>query len=189
MTYSVDNDCGENGTGNSLAVIGIVNAPTEPLVAAAVQAGDDAEDNDSKYGHDGAAEKEESAISLVCTGLARRQEMTHPGRDPRRDEPCPCVHGTNDGLHDGQRVASAPVSSYISVIAVLCCVLPPGAVLWRDDGRAIRVGLEVACRPVGAIGDLGMTTGCSLNRGHVPAPRNHSHQHPPLYSVLPLTFL
>ena len=54
LTYSIDDDRCENGAGDGLAVIRILDATSELLVALPVQAGDDAEDDNSKHGHDGA---------------------------------------------------------------------------------------------------------------------------------------
>lgn len=53
-TYRVDDDGREDGSGNSLAVIRVIQAATELLVTAPVQAGDNAENDNGERGHNGA---------------------------------------------------------------------------------------------------------------------------------------
>lgn len=85
-TYSVDNNSREDGAGDGLAVLGIVDAPAKLLVTSPVQAGDDTEDNNRKDGQDGAIEGERSAIPwcarwLVDEGGRGISEGFREGRD------------------------------------------------------------------------------------------------------------
>lgn len=75
--YGVDDDRGEDGAGDGLAILrgGVVDAPDELLVAALVQAGDDAEDDDGKDGQDGADKRRGRLATRKLAPLPRRTRI------------------------------------------------------------------------------------------------------------------
>ena len=61
VTYSVDDDCSEDGAGNSLAILGlwVVDAPDELFMATAVEASDSAQNNDRE-------DRDDRAVEMPC---------------------------------------------------------------------------------------------------------------------------